>query len=241
MILLTFSLFPVSGMSQGISIENNSTESDSAATLFRDYLIRKEAIIDTKSTVLILKDYGINMSGSTLHGVGYNMANSIFKDFSKSIVFELKDTISGLGYDGLVLNTQVFVNQIKFYNYLRFNPTDLAANFQSLIDKYYPTFHLDSTWAYKVRNEKDEYAGEFKLEYKTLSREGCLVSDYSMISANDYYVIGRAHSCEAVYVFYQDAPKEFTVEYQFYGSVYEMYNRYNKLIHKGVISEYMRN
>jgi hypothetical protein len=77
------------------------------------------------------------------------------------------------------------------------------------------------------------------MEYKTKTREGCLVTDnYSIISENSYTVLGKAYNCEPVIVFYSGAAKEFNDDDRFYGEQFEMYDGFNNLIHKGVFSRY---
>jgi hypothetical protein len=240
-LLLLFCGLSLAGKAQNLTIENNSKQSDSCVQLFKNYLIQKEALATDHISTLRIEDYYLGMDEMTLEFVGYQMGNSIFRPFTSSVRFYITDSTTGLSYNGLVLETQVFVNKIAFYNFNNpelFN-TPLKDRYLKVLQTYYPKCSLDSNVMHFVNDQNGKYIGQFHMEYKTKTREGCLVTDnYSIISENSYTVLGKAYNCEPVIVFYSGAAKEFNDDDRFYGEQFEMYDGFNNLIHKGVFSRY---
>lgn len=239
-LILLFFLPGLVSRAQKITIDNQSTQSDSTLQLFSNYLVSKNGLFSTHQTVLTVEDYHLGLHPLRLEFVGYQMGNSIFPHFNSSVYFTISDSTSGKSYHGLVLEKQVFVNQIEYFHFSATTYFDRTIEnlFGEVLKKHYPKCTLEGNiW---VKNEAGEYIGELKLEYKTLERQGCIVTEtYSTIEPDDYTVLGKSQNIEAVVVFYRKASEDFYRKGYYNGDQFEMYDLNNELVHKGVISRYL--
>lgn len=239
-LILLFCGLSLAGKAQNVTVVNESEEPDSIIQLLKNYLVNEKAIIASHKSVLTVRGYTLGTNPVSIEFNGFHSGNWIFRQLNSPIQFDVIDSITGLSYNGIVLETQVIVNKVSFYNFI--NP-DLSRNsiekrYNEIIRIHYPKYALDSSNVSFVKDNRGNYTGEFRLEYKTLTRQGCVVTDhYSIIPENTYSTLEEAYNCEAVIVFYHGASSEFN-DKRFYGEQFEMYDRFNNLIHKGVFSRY---
>lgn len=232
------------GFSQSITIENNSQEADSNVLKFKEFLIQEKVINPKNNISLRLNPFDPHFEPISLNFSNYTFQSSTFKSFLSTIFFIVSDSTKNISLKGFVLENKVFVNTIDYYRFSHFKLENSSTEeqFNEILQKYYPTYHLDSILFFNVNDASNEPVGYFKIEYKTLALNGCMLNEeYEVISNDHYNILTKNDKCEAVFVFYHKAPAEFNIKGKCYGEQFEMYDRHLELIHKGVVSRYLMN
>lgn len=240
-VLFLICFISVNSFSQSITIENNTQEADSNVLKFKDFLIQ-EKVINPKNNINLRIDYFIPRAEPiSIDFYDFGVQNRNFQSFHSSVFFNVSDSTTNISFKGIILENELFVNIIDYY---RISNSDLTIDsieksFKLILQKYYPTYHLDSTYSSYVKDQNENYVGEIKYEYKTLTRIGCNVTEnFEFITQNKFKAFIAADNCEAVFVFYHNAPAEFNIKGKCYGEQFEMYDQHLELIHKGIISKY---
>lgn len=231
----------VNSFSQSITIENNTQEADSNVLKFKNFLIQEKVINPKNNIALRLNPFDPHFDPISLDFSNYDFQNSTFKSFFSTVLFNVTDSTKNVSFKGFIFENKVFVNTIDYYRFSHFKLENSSTEerFNEILQKYYPTYHLDSILFFNVNDASNEPVGYFKIEYKTLTRQGCIVTEeYEIISTDQYNILTENDNCEAVIVFYHNAPAEFNIKGKCYGEQFEMYDQHLELIHKGIISKY---
>lgn len=229
------------GFSQSITIENNTQEADSNVLKFKEFLIQEKIINPKNNIALRLNPFDPHFEPISLNFSNYTFQNSTFKSFLSTIFFNVSDSTENISLKGFILENKVFVNTIDYYRFShpKLQNSSFEKRLNEILQIHYPTYHLDSIHFFNVIDASNEPVGYFKIEYKTLTRQGCIVTEeYKVISNDHYNILSKNDNCEAVFVFYHTAPAEFNIKGKCYGEQFEMYDQHLELIHKGIISKY---